>query len=148
MGTDLPHADSETTVWALNDPSDDWKTYRTRYKSAFLSLTDGTEADWQAQKHSLGRGSVRTARTLFGYSLLLGLAGAIDIFRQRRRRGLPALIAAVAAFLILYSAWYAREGNYVKEMVSASGRLPENLRPQLPASAPDALQRLVDDREP
>ncbi len=142
------HSDNEKTVWALNDPNGDWKAYRTRYKSSFLSHTGGTEADWQTQKHSLGRGSVRVARTLFGFSLLLGLAGAVDVIRRRYRRGFPVLIAALTVSLILYSTWYDREGNYVTEMISASGRLPESLRPQLPASAPDALQRLVADRAP
>lgn len=139
----IPHASLENSEWVLNDPNEDWKTYRTRYKTAFLSDRDGAEADWQAQKYSLGRGSIRASRTLFGFALLLGFAGGLDILGRRYRRGLAALVLALVASLVLYTLWYAREGHYAREMVSASVRLPEDLRPSVPASAPEALHRLV-----
>jgi hypothetical protein len=144
----LPHASNANAEWALTDPDQDWAIYRAQYKSAFLAHTRGTEADFQAQKHELGRGSVRAARTLFGFAAILVAAGIVDLGRRRRGRGLSSLIVGVGACLVLYTLWYLREGHYAKEMVAASVRLPEAVRPSLPDSAPEGLQRLVDARRP
>ena len=86
----LPHSESEHAEWALADPDDDWTVYRAHYKTAFLSHTGGTEADYQEHKHALGRGTIRSARTLWSFAAILATAGAIDLVRGRRRRGEPA----------------------------------------------------------
>jgi serine/threonine protein kinase len=146
--TFLPHTDLEVTAWALTDPNHDWKTYSMHYKTAFVAHTGATEAIWQAHKHSFGRGSIRAARTLFCFGALLATAGAVDLGRRRWGRGVTSLIAGACACLILYSVWYDREGHYVREMVAASTRLPVELRPTLPESAPRALKRLVREGGP
>ena len=139
----MPHFNNSNSEWVLDDPNEDWTTYRAHYKTAYLSLTEGSETDWQAHKHTLGRGSVRAARTLFSFAVVLGLAGAIDLFKRRYRRGVISLVLALSACLILFPVWYSREGHYAKEMASASSMLPQALRPELPASAPKTLLRLV-----
>ena len=141
--TFLPHGSSETTEWALLDPNDDWRTYRSRYKASYLENSGVKEKGWQAHKHELGRGSVRSARTLFSFSLLLGIAGLVDLVRRRRHRGVASLLVSCLACLVLYFFWYDREGHYVREMVMSASRLPPELRPELPSTAPQLLHRYL-----
>ena len=146
--TFLPHAERESAEWAFTNPNDDWAVYRAQYKAAFLAHTGGDEADYQAQKHRLGRGSIRATRTLWMFAVIVAAAGAIDLARRRRVRGWTGLLIGLGAVLVIYAFWYAREGHYVKEMVVSSLGLPDPLRPALPASAPEALRRLIEVRQP
>ncbi|MDX1384329.1 MAG: protein kinase, partial [Thermoanaerobaculia bacterium] len=138
----LQHPRKPAADWSIENPDEDWKTYRAAYKAAFLSTFAASESDFQTHKYELGRGSVRGARTMIVFATILVAAGVVDLVRGRRRRGALALASGMVACLLLYSLWYEGESGYVQDMVSASARLPAPSRPAVPASAPEILRRL------
>lgn len=140
----IPHPVDTAADWSMNH-SEEWDVFRGRFKNELLAGSGSSERAWQDFKADTGRWMVRATRTLFLYAVLLGLAGLADLARRNPRRGGTSLLLAAVMALLLYSTWFLREGDFVKEVVLANQRLPADQRLALPGSAPEALKSLVRD---
>lgn len=73
--------------------------------------------DWVAFQNSLGRYPVRTARALLPFTIVLIIAGAIDVCRRRfMARGISVLVAGTCFFLVAILMWSNWQGDYVRQL--------------------------------
>lgn len=127
------HLNNQLVAWSI-DRATDWKQFTDDYQSEWETEHHGES--WEDQKtEKMGKWQVRLGRTLFYFSILLILAGLIDIFSKKfRKRGLVLLIIGVVATTACLNYWVHRKEHYIRVVLSQNHQLAR------PVSEPQSLK--------
>lgn len=110
------HLNNKLVAWSVNSERE-WKKFRDAYQSEWEKEHLGES--WDVQKtETMGKWKVRVARTLFCFSLLLTLAGLLDLFSKKfRKRGLGLLMIGILATAACLNFWVNSRERYIREVI-------------------------------
>lgn len=133
--TGFPSSDLATVWFAENQ--DVWKAFERRYQRS--ARAESSEFDWRQDKANLGKPAVKSFRVVAIASVMLFIAGFIDIFSSSaRRRGWVLSIVALFCFLLFFRIWADKQSLYMGRLYSA------NLELATPAVLPAGLESIID----
>ena len=122
------HFGTAETAWSEEHRSD-WVKFREGIRNQWgrehpdEDLTSDKQA-WEQWKTNRGKDWVRVPRTLVFFSLLLVIAGIVDITaRKFRQRGAVLAIVGMIAFVVFSFIWADRKAHYVREVMVANNAL-------------------------
>lgn len=131
------HFNVSYVEWSVSHESD-WKKImkhlRTNWKTLRPSEDIEDPAVWAKWKNDRKKYEARGARTLVYFSLLMFIAGLIDILGRRKwRRGVTVTILGALFFIMMIFVWADRKGHYVEAVLAANESLGELMMPHPPS---------------
>ncbi|MCG8460558.1 MAG: hypothetical protein MI919_30120 [Holophagales bacterium] len=133
--TGYPGGNAKTTWFAVN--FDAWKAFEGRYQSA--AALEDSAFDWWEKKRELGKPTVRAFRVAAAASVILLVAGLVDVSsRSRRRRGILLLAVAVACLSIFPLIWADKQAHFMTRLWRANNQL------ETPASLPGDISAIME----
>lgn len=122
------HFGIKEVIWSERH-SADWKAYRNQLRIQWGAANpdDNIAKDpqkWATFKNQRGKNAVRASRTLTYFSVLIILAGIIDLFSSTFfNRGVALFIIGIVALVGFCYVWADRKASYVNEIILANDSL-------------------------
>ena len=131
------HFNVSYVEWSVSHEFD-WKTLMTHLRTNWKKLHPSEDIEdptvWAKWKNDRKKYQARGARTLVYFSILMFVAGFIDILGRRQwRRGVTVTILGALFFLMMIFVWAERKGHYVEAVLAANDSLGELMMPQPPS---------------
>ena len=132
------HFGRPLTMWSV-EHEPDWKKFKNAFQNRWQK--EHPQQKWDDLKtETLSKWQVRAARVLFYYSLLLLLAGVVDLgfvliarllkFTWKRffKRGISVTLIGLAASFVCLLIWVDRKQYYINEVVRVNDALESPVR--------------------